>query len=112
MNGYVILSESWYGKQILNDEKIVDQIQIVIGCEENEGGCEYELSMSFIDLRNLIAPKLEIFGDAFSFFIEFEDLMKDIGYLSECNFIGVGEVIEVLEKHNFKDITQRNKYKV
>lgn len=116
--GYYILSESWYARTAMASQKqedpsFVDEIMVGLYYGE-DGGCYGEFGIRFKRLgRYGVYPRLEAYSDSWDVIEKMADFMKELAKIdrarkeSEGNPPSKEQIIELMKKLGFKDLTKR-----
>lgn len=103
--GFVHHASAWYANRVKLPVYVVDQI--TFGYYTPDGGTTGEMVMTWYRLGvNEVAPKLEVFNDAWSALATFADLIAALGQRDDQPTTPE-QFCDLLREHGFVDLTQR-----
>jgi hypothetical protein len=102
LRGYHVAHKAWYAPAC-----DITLPSITIGMFAGENGDEGtvgEMQVNWVELQNVLTPKLECFDDAFRVLLSFRDVLDAVVALEKENFTPE-DFIGVLDSCGFRDLT-------
>lgn len=101
MKTFIVSHEAWYAKSIGLPMPEISIIEAHPG-----GGCYFEFVIKWEVIRDELAPKIEIFDDAWIAFKKYNNLFKRLALLNNMS-PQPKDIIQLLLELGFKDVTER-----
>lgn len=108
---FIHMDAAWYGPSTKLMRDAVDSIQVVLGSPDRQG-CDYEFAIRWHNLGRQVAPRIEVFDDAWLAFAECADLFAWFATKANrgaVNGVSPQDVIEALLAMGFVDHTERER---
>lgn len=103
---FIHLKRAWYGEATLRQMPFIDEV--IFGLKHRvDPGTVREAAVRWFDLDQVIAPRLEIFDDAWAVFSTFNDLVEQLGRVpsGRRRSISPADFRRLLEGCGFYDLT-------
>jgi len=103
--GYILPFEAHYKDQMKGRE-FVDEISVLVGSEIGRG-VDYEFSIKWYKILNEACPRIELFHDSWKAFEDLAPFFRELSWVHPRHAVVRDLVISILQKHGFKDETER-----
>lgn len=103
---FIHLRRAWYGEATLRQVPFLDEVTFGLKLRPDPGTVG-EAAVRWFQLDRMIAPRLEIFDDAWAVFATFGDLVEQLGRVpsGRRRSISPTDFCRVLEGCGFDDLT-------
>ncbi|CAB5305244.1 hypothetical protein IST455A_05836 [Burkholderia multivorans] len=103
---FIHLTRAWYGEATLWQVPFLDEVTFGLKLRAEQGTVG-EAAVRWFQLDRMIAPRLEIFDDAWAVFSTFGDLVEQLGRVPSGSRRSIGPVAfcRLLEGCGFDDLT-------